>query len=137
MASTTIPTTGVVLSLQVTKNFMLQLAITNGTEAAFWNARSAWYPPVAGGVLYQPVPGVFATTTAQAYYQGQVDPGVKPTFSGCARYQTDTAYDNLYCLRERLQHGSLRLQQSATVRLHLLPQVRRQVAHRHRGLAHA
>ncbi len=97
--------TGVVFSQQVTKNFMLQLAITNGTEAAFWNARSAWYPPVAGGVLYQPVPGVFATTTAQAYYQGQVDPGVKPTFSGCARYQTDTAYDNLYVCANAFNTG--------------------------------
>ena len=59
-----------------------------------------------GGVLYQPVPGVFATTTAQSYYQGQVDPGVKPTFTACGRYETDSAYDNLYICANGLNTGT-------------------------------
>ena len=98
--------TGVVVSQQVNKNIMLQFGVSNGTEATFWNARQQFYPPVPGGVLYQPVPGVFATTTAQSYYQGQVDPGVKPTFTACGRYQTDSAYDNLYICANGLNTGT-------------------------------
>ena len=45
-------------------------------------------------------------TTAQSYYQGQVDPGVKPTFSACGRYQTDSAYDNLYVCANGLNTGT-------------------------------
>ena len=98
--------TGVVVSQQVNKNVMLQFGVSNGTEATFWNARQQFYPPVPGGVLYQPVPGVFATTTAQSYYQGQVDPGVKPTFTACGRYETDSAYDNLYICANGLNTGT-------------------------------
>jgi opacity protein-like surface antigen len=98
--------TGVVISQQVNKNVMVQFGVSNGTEATFWNARQQFYPPVQGGTLYQPVPGVFATTTAQSYYQGQVDPGVKPTFTACGRYQTDSAYDNLYVCANGLNTGT-------------------------------
>jgi len=97
--------TGLVISQQINKNSMLQVSVTNGTEAWFGNARQTFYPPVAGGILYQPAPGVFAMTTAQSYYQGQVDPGVKPTVSVCGRYQTDSAYDNLYLCANGINSG--------------------------------
>jgi opacity protein-like surface antigen len=88
--------TGIVASVQVNRNIMLQGGISIGTEAQINNARHVFYPAVPGGVLYQPVPGVFATTSAQPAYSGQADPGVKPTFTACGRYETDSAYDNIY-----------------------------------------
>jgi len=97
--------TGLVISQQINKNLLFQVSVTNGTEAATWNARNVFLPPVQGGILYQPVPGVFQYTTAQSYYQGQVDPGVKPTLSVCGRYQTDSSYDNLYLCANGINTG--------------------------------
>jgi opacity protein-like surface antigen len=98
--------TGIVTSVQVNKNILLQGGISIGTEDTFWQGRHSFMPPVQGGTLYQPVPGVFALTGTQSYYSGQVDPGFKPTFTGCARYQTDTAYDNLYVCANGLNTGT-------------------------------
>jgi len=67
--------TGVVASLQANKNLMLQVGVIIGTETTLWSARQVSYPAVPGGVLYQPVPGIFALTTPQAPYSGQADPG--------------------------------------------------------------
>ncbi len=97
--------TGVVTSVQLNKNIMVQGGISDGTEATLWQGRHTFLPPVPGGVLYQPVPGVFATTTAQSYYSGQVDPGFKPTLTACGRYQTDTAYDNIYVCANGINTG--------------------------------
>jgi opacity protein-like surface antigen len=97
--------TGFIASLQVDKNFMLQAGLSFGTEAMPWQRDQVFLPPVAGGILYQPVPGVFNLTTAQTYYQGQRDPGVKPTLTACARYETDSAYDNLYLCANGINTG--------------------------------
>ena len=98
--------TGIVTSVQVTKNLMVQGGISIGTEAQPSNARHVFYPPVPGGVLYQPVPGVFNVTTAQPAYSGQADPGVKPTATACVRYQTDSAYDNIYLCMNGINSGT-------------------------------
>jgi opacity protein-like surface antigen len=98
--------TGAVATVQVTKNFMLQGGLSIGTEAMPWQGRHTFLPPVQGGTLYQPVPGVFAMTGTQSYYSGQVDPGLKPTFTACARYQTDTAYDNIYLCMNGINTGT-------------------------------
>ncbi|MFY9626564.1 MAG: outer membrane beta-barrel protein [Methylocystis sp.] len=98
--------TGTVVSLQVNKNIMLQGGLSIGTEAMPSNARSSFLPPLAGGTIYQPVPGVFAATTAQPAYSGEVDPGVKPTFTACGRYQTDDSYDNIYLCANGINTGT-------------------------------
>jgi opacity protein-like surface antigen len=97
--------TGVVASVQVTKNFMVQAGIAVGTEAMPWQGRNTFLPPVQGGTLYQPVPGVFNVTGTQTYYSGQVDPGVKPSLTVCARYETNSAYDNLYLCANGINTG--------------------------------
>ena len=98
--------TGSVITLQVNRNIMLQGGLSIGTEAMPSNSRSTFLPPVAGGTIYQPVPGVFAATTAQPAYSGETDPGVKPTFTACGRYETDSAYDNLYVCANGINTGT-------------------------------
>src|SRR5271166_3754338 len=53
--------TGVIASLQASKNWVLQAGIAAGTETVPWNSK---------------------------------DPGTQPTFTACARYQTDNSNDN-------------------------------------------
>ncbi len=98
--------TGGVVSLQVNRNIMVQGGLSIGTEAMPSNARHVSYPALPGGVLYQPVPGVFAMTTAQPAYSGQADPGVKPTFTACGRYETNSAYDNIYLCANGINTGT-------------------------------
>ncbi len=98
--------TGVVASVQANKNLMLQAGVVIGTETAFWSARQVSYPAVPGGVLYQPVPGVFALTSPQAPYSGQADPGVQPSLTACGRYQNDAATDALYLCVNGLNGGT-------------------------------
>ena len=97
---------GGVATLQATKNLILQGGISFGTDSEAQNARNVSYPAIAGGVLYQPVPGVYATTSAQPVYSGQADPGIKPSFVACGRYQTDDAYDNIYLCANGVNTGT-------------------------------
>ncbi len=97
---------GAVATLQVTKDFMVQAGLSVGTDSEFQNARNVRYAAIPGGVLYQPVPGVFATTTAQPAYSGQADPGIKPSFVACGRYQTPDAYDNIYLCANGVNTGT-------------------------------
>jgi len=98
--------TGLAATLQVTPSVLFQFGLTGGTEDQYNNGRSTWLPPVRGGVLYQELPGVWNTTVAQGYYWGKVDPGVQPSYSFCARYQTPSTYDNVYLCANGINSGA-------------------------------
>ena len=82
---------GLIGSLKLTNNWMLQLGLNDGTETGPWNAtRISLINPVTG------YPG----------YQGARDPGVQPSLTGCAQWQNDTAYDALYLCANAINNGT-------------------------------
>ncbi len=118
---------GLVASLQLTKNWMVQGAIAIGTDSSLWNARNASYNPLYAGQPYSLLPGVFTTVPAgylvagQAGYSGQVDPGIRPSFTGCVRYQSDDAYNAIYSCGNAINSGTYgynNLQQYTTTLYH-------------------
>ncbi len=102
---------GLVGTLQVTKNWMVQGAIAIGTDSSLWNARNVTYPALPAGAVYSLLPGVFTTVPAgflsagQSGYSGQVDPGIRPSFTGCVRYQSDDAYNAIYSCGNAINTG--------------------------------
>ena len=77
--------TGIVATLAVNKNLFLQFGIEDGTETALWNA---------GKRIANPFPNPLYPASSF-----RKDPGNQPTFTGCIRYQTNSARDNVYvCL---------------------------------------
>jgi hypothetical protein len=99
---------GVQTTLALNRNLFLQLGFNMGTDTAIWNYRKTVFNPF-------PDP-VFPDRTMLK------DPGNQPSFTGCARYQTDSANDNVYACANGINNGTW-LQQSAGIRVHLVPQV--------------
>ena len=72
---------GVQTTLSVTKDLFLQLGISDGTEAAIWHV---------GDRIPNPDPNPL--------YPGPTmlkDPGARPTFTGCFRYNWNDGWDNV------------------------------------------
>ncbi len=93
--------TGLLASLQVTRNLLLQAGITVGTDSAGWDA---------DGVKLRPA-GAWSNA----------DPGVQPTGTACIRYQTDSAYDTIYSCANGINGGNWgynNLQQYTTTYYH-------------------
>ncbi|WP_152428350.1 outer membrane beta-barrel protein [Methyloferula stellata] len=83
--------TGLIGTLKLTKNWMLQLGVTAGSDTMPWNAKQiSLVNPVTGG------PG----------YSGKRDPGVQPSLTACAQYQTDSAYDAIYLCANGINSGN-------------------------------
>ncbi len=83
--------TGLIGTLKLTNNWMLQLGITTGSDTMPWNARHiSLVNPVTGG------PG----------YSGKLDPGAQPSLTGCAQYQTDSANDAIYLCANGINNGN-------------------------------
>ena len=103
---------GLIATLQLTKNWMVQGAIAVGTDTSVWNARNTNVAALPAGAPYSLLPGVWATVPAgiwmagQAAYSGQTDPGVKPSATGCIRYQSDSAYDAVYSCANSINNGA-------------------------------
>jgi hypothetical protein len=77
--------TGLLFSLQATRNLVVQAGVTIGTDSAVWdvgNLRPSG-PPWSNN-----------------------DPGVQPSFTGCLRYQTDSAYDAAYACANGINNGT-------------------------------
>jgi hypothetical protein len=75
--------TGLLFSLQATRNIVVQAGITIGTDSALWDqGKLRVSPPWSNN-----------------------DPGVQPSFTGCLRYQTDTAYDAAYACMNGINDG--------------------------------
>jgi opacity protein-like surface antigen len=84
--------TGIQGTLALNKNWFVQLGFTVGTEAPLWH----WNQTVAN-----PFPNAVFTGTTMF-----TDPGAKPSITGCVRYQTDTAHDNVYVCADAQNSGN-------------------------------
>jgi hypothetical protein len=118
---------GLMASWQLTKNWLVQTGVAVGTDSSLWNARNTSYNPLYAGQPYSLLPGVFTTVPAgylvagQAGYTGQVDPGIRPSFTGCVRYQSDDAYNAIYSCANAINAGTYgynNLQQYTTTMYH-------------------
>ncbi len=83
--------TGVVFSLQATKNITVQAGVVIGTDTAIWN----W-----GKHETNPFPNPLYPGTR--YLK---DPGAKPSFVGCLRYESDSARDDIYFCADGINDG--------------------------------
>jgi hypothetical protein len=82
---------GLVGTLAVTKNLMLQLGVVDGTETALWNGDKTMPNPFPNP-LY---PG--ATL--------KKDPGYQPSLVACARYTWNNGNDNIYPCMDGINNG--------------------------------
>jgi hypothetical protein len=84
--------TGIQGTLALTKNWFVQLGVTVGTEAMPWH----WG---------QTIPNFFPNTLFpnNSYL---MDPGAKPSVTGCVRYQTNSGNDNVYVCGDALNDGT-------------------------------
>jgi hypothetical protein len=84
--------TGVMATLAVTKNIFLQAGVSDGTETFIGNL---------GENKTNPYPNpLFPNGTFKK------DPGARPSFSGCFRYQSDSARDDLYVCVNGINSGT-------------------------------
>jgi hypothetical protein len=83
--------TGVIGTLKLTKNWMVQLGLSSGTETVPWNSKQiSLINPVTGN------PG----------YSGARDPGTQPSGTACVQYQTDSGWDNAYLCANAINNGT-------------------------------
>ena len=83
--------TGVMATLAATKNLFLQLGVVGGTDTLISNIGRHETNPY-------PNPLYPGTTFLK-------DPGAKPSVSGCVRYQSDSARDNIYLCADAINNG--------------------------------
>jgi hypothetical protein len=95
--------TGVVGSLQVTKNTMLQLGITDGTETPLWhsgqrirNLAQTFLDPVTNQIETNPL---YPKSTYPR------DPGNSPSVTACARFVWNDGWDTFYPCVDGLNMG--------------------------------
>ena len=84
--------TGILATLAVTKNWMVQLGISDGTETPIWNN---------GVTIPNPAPN--------ALYPGSTmlkDPGNQPTLTACVRWTSDSGNDSIYPCVNGLNNGA-------------------------------
>ncbi len=83
--------TGVQGTLALNKNLFLQLGVTVGSDTAAWNA---------GKHVTNPYPNpLYPGTTFLK------DPGARASVTGCFRYQTNSAKDNIYFCADAINNG--------------------------------
>ncbi|MFL6799713.1 MAG: outer membrane beta-barrel protein [Xanthobacteraceae bacterium] len=83
---------GVQTTLALNKNWFVQLGLVMGTDTALWNYRKT---------VPNPFPNpVFPGTTMLK------DPGNQPSFTGCVRYQSDSANDSIYGCANGINNGT-------------------------------
>jgi len=83
--------TGLLTSLKLTKNWMIQFGISAGTETVPWNSKYI---------------SLINPTTGFQGYQGARDPGTQPSYTGCVQYDSDTSSDNIYLCANALNNGN-------------------------------
>jgi hypothetical protein len=96
--------TGIVASLQVTKNLMVQIGLDDGTETPLWHAgryeknlytaanAQTWLDNTYG-------PGAYTAPATNPIYSGgkfKVDPGNQPSVAFCVQYKWNDGWDTLY-----------------------------------------
>jgi hypothetical protein len=88
--------TGIMTSIALTRNLFVQAGVSIGTDTSFQHLGATMANPLYG-------------TALNLYGYGKtmpVDPGAVPSFAGCLRYQTDSAYDNLYLCMDGINSGT-------------------------------
>jgi hypothetical protein len=84
--------TGIQSTLALTKNWMLQLGVSVGTEALPWHV---------GARIANPAPNpLFPDSTMLK------DPGAQPSVSGGVRYTTDSGNDGVYVVANAINNGT-------------------------------
>jgi hypothetical protein len=84
--------TGVIGSLAVNKNWILQFGITCGTDTMCWNI---------GATVPNPFPNpVFSGTTMPK------DPGAQLSYTAGARWQSDSGWDSVYVVENGINNGT-------------------------------
>jgi hypothetical protein len=84
--------TGVIGSLAVNKNWILQFGVTCGTDTMCWNM---------GATVPNPFPNpVFPGTTMPK------DPGAQPSYTAAARWQSDSGRDAVYVVENGINNGT-------------------------------
>jgi hypothetical protein len=82
---------GLVGTLAVTKQLMVQLGVVDGTETAIWNA---------GQTRMNPDPNpLYPGSTLKK------DPGIQPTLVACLRYTWNNGNDNIYPCMDGINNG--------------------------------
>ncbi len=85
--------TGVQGTLAITKNLILQLGISDGTEAPLWHLSSRATNLLPNNALYG------GTSFMK-------DPGAQPTFTGCVRYSFNDGNDNIQPCANGINRGN-------------------------------
>lgn len=89
--------TGVVATLAATKNVFLQLGVVDGTETALWN-------------VGRQLPNLYVLAgNSDPLYPGtqfRKDPGARPSLVACARFQSDSARDDIYFCADGINNGA-------------------------------
>jgi len=83
---------GIVGSLSLTKNLMLQLGVVDGTETAIWNA---------GKTERNPFPNPLYPDS-----RFKKDPGNQPSLVACARYTWNNGNDDIYPCMDGINSGT-------------------------------
>jgi hypothetical protein len=87
---------GIQATLAATKNVFLQLGMSIGSDTAVWN-------------MGRQLPNLYVLAgNADPLYPGaefKKDPGAKPSLTACARFQTNSANDNLYLCADAINNG--------------------------------
>jgi len=90
---------GVQATLAATKNLFLQFGISAGSDTALWNAKQ-----MIPNIYLQQNPGAADPLFPHATFKR--DPGAELSYTGCLRYQTDTARDNIYLCADAINNGT-------------------------------
>jgi Putative beta-barrel porin-2, OmpL-like. bbp2 len=103
--------TGIVTSLQVTKNFMLQVGVDDGTETPLWHIgqteKNLYTQAGAQAFLNANFPGSTAPATDPIYPGSSFkkDPGNQPSLAVCAQYKWNDGWDTFYPCIDGINNG--------------------------------
>ncbi len=101
---------GIVASLQVTKQLLVQLGITDGTETPIWHSglsvKNQFYlgGNQANAAAQAGIPGL-----TDVLYPGSTylkDPGNQPSLSACLRYAWNDGWDTIYPCLDGINKGN-------------------------------
>jgi hypothetical protein len=84
---------GIVTSLQINPNLMVQLGLSDGTETPIWNC-------------CQSLPNVFGPNPLYNGPNYRKDPGNQPSATACVRYSWNDGWDNFYPCMNAFNNGA-------------------------------
>ena len=105
--------TGVVGSLQVTKQLMVQLGVDEGTETPLWHLglreRNLYTQSAAQAWLNANGYGSLTAPATNPIYPGSTfakDPGAQASVAFCVRYTWNDGWDNIYSCIDGINNGN-------------------------------